>query len=62
MGDYDGTDYEKTARDARFVYRLPFDGTALRLYEKSYARLADTKKIYDNTRFRPFDYKGSYYY
>ncbi len=62
VGDYDGTDYEKTARDARFVYRLPFDGTALRLYEKSYARLADTKKIYDNTRFRPFDYKGSYYY
>lgn len=60
VGDFAGTDYERSSTDAKYIYRLPFDGTALRLYEKRYARLADTRKIYDASRFRPFSYKGSY--
>ncbi len=61
VGDYAGTDYERASKDAKYYYRLPFDGTALRLYEKPYARIADTRAIYDETRFRPFSYKGSYH-
>lgn len=61
VGDFAGTDYEKSCYDARYLYRLPFDGTALRLYRKNYARLVDTKAIYDGARFRSFDYKGSYH-
>lgn len=61
VGNFAGTDYERACTDARYIYRLPFDGTALRLYEKSYAHLADTRAVYDNTRFRPFSYRGSYH-
>lgn len=61
VGDFVGTDYERACTDAKYLYRLPFDGTALRLYEKAYARLADTRAIYDRTRFRPFSYKGTYH-
>lgn len=61
VGNFAGTDYERACTDARYVYRLPFDGTALRLYGKSYAHLADTRAIYDDARFRPFSYKGGYY-
>ncbi|MDE6618841.1 MAG: polysaccharide deacetylase family protein [Clostridiales bacterium] len=61
VGNFAGTDYERAATDAKYLYRLPFDGTALRLYQKSYAHLADTRAIYDETRFRPFSYKGGYY-
>ncbi|MDE6401660.1 MAG: polysaccharide deacetylase family protein, partial [Clostridiales bacterium] len=61
VGDFAGTDHERSSKDARYIYRLPFDGTALRLYGKSYARLADTKAIYDSSRFRPFSYKGAYH-
>lgn len=61
VGDFAGTDYERASADAKYMYRLPFDGTALRLYEKSYARLADTRAIYDGARFRPFSYKGAYH-
>lgn len=60
VGDFDGTDYERSDA-AEYIYRLPFDGTALRLYGKSYAHLADTRAIYDETRFRPFTYRGSYH-
>lgn len=55
------TEFEKKQTDRTYVYRKPFDGTALRLYQKQYAHLADTKKIYDETRFRPFSYRGGYY-
>lgn len=61
VGNFAGTDYERTCADARYLYRLPFDGTALRLFERSYAHLADTRAIYDRSRFRPFSYKGGYY-
>ena len=61
VGNFAGTDYERACTDARYLYRLPFDGTALRLYEKSYAHLADTRAIYDGSRFRSFSYKGGYY-
>ena len=61
VGDHAGSDYERACADSKYIYRLPFDGTALRLYEKTYARLADTRAIYDRTRFRPFTYKGSYH-
>lgn len=61
VGNFSGTDYERASTDAKYLYRLPFDGTALRLYQKSYAHLADTRAIYDDTRFRPFSYKGGYY-
>ena len=61
VGNFAGTDYERASTDSKYVYRLPFDGTALRLYQSSYAHLADTRAIYDNTRFRPFSYKGGYY-
>lgn len=53
------TEYEKTTGEA-FVYRKPFDGTALRLYRKAYADIVDTAAIYDTSRFRPFGYKGGY--
>ncbi|MDE7395624.1 MAG: polysaccharide deacetylase family protein, partial [Clostridiales bacterium] len=58
VGNYAGTDFERASQDAQFIYRLPFDGTALRRNQKMYAHLADTKAIYDDTRFRPFSYKG----
>ncbi|MDE7464347.1 MAG: polysaccharide deacetylase family protein [Clostridiales bacterium] len=61
VGNFAGTDYERASTDAKYIYRLPFDGTALRLYGKSYAHLADTRAIYDDTRFRPFSYKGGYH-
>lgn len=61
VGNFAGTDFERASTDAKYLYRLPFDGTALRLYEKSYAHLADTRAIYDESRFRPFSYNGSYY-
>lgn len=61
VGSYDGTDYERNATSAKYIYRRPFDGTALRLYGKLYAHLANTRAIYDNARFRPFEYKGGYY-
>lgn len=61
VGNFAGTDFERASTDAKFLYRLPFDGTALRLYEKSYAHLADTRAIYDESRFRPFSYRGGYY-
>lgn len=61
VGNFAGTDYERASTDAKYLYRLPFDGTALRLYEKAYAHLADTRAIYDDTRFRPFSYKGEYH-
>ncbi|MDE6293137.1 MAG: polysaccharide deacetylase family protein [Clostridiales bacterium] len=61
VGNFAGTDFERASTDAKYIYRLPFDGTALRLYEKSYAHLADTRAIYDETRFRSFSYKGGYY-
>lgn len=61
VGNFAGTDFERASTDVKYIYRLPFDGTALRLYEKSYSHLADTRAIYDDTRFRPFSYKGSYY-
>ena len=61
VGDFIGTDYERASKDAEYIYRLPFDGTALRLYEKAYARLADTRAIYDGTRYRPFSFKGGYH-
>lgn len=61
VGNFSGTDYERADPSAKYIYRLPFDGTALRLYEKSYAHLADTRAIYDDTRFRPFSYKGQYH-
>lgn len=61
VGNFAGTDYERAATDAKYLYRLPFDGTALRLYGQSYTHLADTRAIYDETRFRPFSYKGGYY-
>lgn len=55
------TEYEKSRVDCTFIYRKPFDGTALRLYNEQYARFCDTKKIYDERRYRPFSYKGGYY-
>ncbi len=55
------TETEKNSVDATYIYRKPFDGTALRLYGKLYAHLADTAAIYDKSRFRPFSYKGGYY-
>lgn len=61
VGNYFGTDYERASANEKYIYRLPFDGTALRLYEKSYAHLADTRAIYDDTRFRPFSYRGTYH-
>ncbi len=61
VGDFEGTDYERKSADAKYIYRLPFDGTALRLYEKPYARFADTRAIYDGTRFRDFSYRGTYH-
>lgn len=56
-----GTEYERSRKDEKYVYRKPFDGTALRLYGEQYAQFADTRAIYDNTRFRPFSYKGGYH-
>ena len=61
VGDFDGTEEERADVAARYVYRLPFDGTALRLYGKRYARMADVRAIYDSARFRPFSYKGFYH-
>lgn len=61
VGDFAGTDYERASASEKYIYRLPFDGTALRLYEKSYARLADTRAVYDVSRYRPFSYKGGYH-
>lgn len=55
------TEYEKNRTDRTYIYRKPFDGTSLRLYKKQYAHIADTKKIYDGSRFRPFTFKGGYY-
>lgn len=61
VGNFPGTDFERASTDAKYIYRLPFDGTALRLYEKEYAHLVDTRAVYDGTRFRPFSFKGGYY-
>ena len=61
VGSYGGTDCERNDKDARYIYRKPFDGTALRLYGKQYAHLVDTRAIYDEKRFRPFSYKGGYH-
>lgn len=61
VGNFAGTDFERACKHAKYMYRLPFDGTALRLYEKSYAHLVDTRAIYDGARFRPFSYKGTYH-
>ncbi len=61
VGDFEGTDYERASTDAKYFYRLPFDGTALRLYEKTYARLVNARAIYDPARFHPFSFKGKYY-
>ncbi len=61
VGNFAGTDYERKSTDAKYVYRLPFDGTALRLYRQAYEHLADTRTIYDGTRFRSFSYKGGYH-
>lgn len=61
VGDFDGTEEERADVAARYVYRLPFDGTALRLYGNRYARMADVRAIYDSARFRPFSYKGFYH-
>lgn len=61
VGDFAGTDYERASTDAKYLYRLPFDGTALRLYRERYSHLVDTAEIYDNARHRPFSYKGGYY-
>ena len=47
-------------KSVKYIYRRPFDGTALRLYGKQYAHLVDTKAIYDGSRYRPFSYKGGY--
>lgn len=60
VGSYDGTEYEKSVMTEKYIYRRPFDGTALRLYGKLYAHLANTAAIYDSARFRPFSYKGGY--
>lgn len=54
-------EYERSRTDCTFVYRKPFDGTALRLYKAQYARFCDTQMIYDDRRFRPFSYKGNYH-
>lgn len=55
------TEYERGMANATFVYRKPFDGTALRLYRERYSHLVDTAEIYDNARHRPFSYKGGYH-
>ncbi len=55
------TDYERELSDATFIYRKPFDGTALRLYKKQYAQLVDCEAIYDSSRFRPYSYRGGYH-
>lgn len=59
VGCQSATEFEKHD-SARYIYRRPFDGTALRLYGKLYAHLVDTREIYDSARFRPFSYKGGY--
>ncbi|MBD5130983.1 MAG: polysaccharide deacetylase family protein [Clostridiales bacterium] len=61
VGSNAPTETERNDSGARYIYRRPFDGTALRLYGKLYKHLVDTAAIYDNSRFRPFSYKGGYY-
>ena len=60
VGCHAETKYGREQGDAKFIYRKPFDGTALRLYRDMYAHLVDTREIYDVRRFRPFSYKGGY--
>ena len=55
------TKFEREMTGVNFVYRKPFDGTALRLYKEQYAHLVDCEEIYDLARFRPYSYKGGYY-